>query len=139
MVKSVVYVVCSSIGKPNCFWPKISFLKNIVHEHDCWHHWKSTCLVKDSVFWNGYDVVIVPELGWLCWKNKGMDKSGIQSAYWAWIWASVLTSSFIFLCHCALFHGGIQHFIFGPYWKCQASSLLTVFSSEYQIVSRVFL
>jgi len=40
MVKSVVYVVCSSIGRANCFWAKIAFLKNIVHQYDCWHHSK---------------------------------------------------------------------------------------------------
>jgi len=32
---------------------------------------------------------------------------------------------------------GFQYFIFWPYWKIQASSLLTVFSSESQIVSTV--
>jgi len=26
---SVGYIVCSSNGKPNCFWPKITSLKNI--------------------------------------------------------------------------------------------------------------
>jgi len=29
MLGLVGYIVCSSNGKPKCFWPKIAFLKNI--------------------------------------------------------------------------------------------------------------
>ena len=56
--RSVRYIICSSIGKPNCFWLKIAFLENIYMN-------MSVDIIPNELVWlrilNGYDEVIVPE------------------------------------------------------------------------------
>jgi len=96
----------------------------IVHEHACWQHTKWTCLAKDLVFWNEYDAVIIPELSWLCWENKGIGKPCIPKCIIVWSWAWILTSNFFCLWDCDLFHGGISAF---RLWAVlEKSSLATV-------------
>jgi len=56
--RSVRYIICSSIGKPNCFWLNIAFLENIYMN-------MSDDIIPNELVWlrilNGYDEVIVPE------------------------------------------------------------------------------
>jgi len=137
MAGSFGYIVYSNIGKPNCFGAKIAFLRNVVHEHDCWYHSKWTLLPKDLVIWNGYNAVIIPELSWLCWKKKGMVKSCIQKCILGMVFSLDFDFQFLLSLKLCPFPRVISAFHF---WSVlEKSSLITVFSSESQIVSRVLL
>ena len=61
---------------------KNCFPEEHLQEHECSHHSKWNCLAKSSVFWNGYDTVIVLELIWLCWKTKKWINLVYKNVYW---------------------------------------------------------